>query len=508
MKSKLKFLLLALVALIVVLSLASCKKQIGNAEDLHKATDGGEIEVTNNKVSKYKGEKSKIEISNDFTIDTSDDFFTAIIGNFRQQNFVPGRILEKSVINGNGHTITITGSSDGKLGRYASGLFARLMNCEVRDLHIVYDIEVNLNNKNSMGGICAVAENTTFTNCTVTYKKGAGFYGYRGGGLAGAIYGGKIENCAVYGDFKTNASYFGGIVGGISSDGVINNCTFKGAIRANDLHNAEIGGVAGYVDGKLTNTKAILAGFSVSGKTDKWTNYEAYCGALAGKIYKQVENCLVEFTDGAYIESIALSDGVFRTIMHTGAVAGYASKDASIKNVLIDGMADLKMNVNFPDKSTDVALGIYKNECNNIEKVYYLDNPFSHNLIRRETSTLSGDVYSFTMKDKECKVTLVKTPHPDDPAVYKISALIFTVSGVDYHLTTKVDDNPLKPCFKANIDGFCYQVTASYEGGFVDFSKTHNRTPIGGATCVTDYAEVVFDSDVWTTDEFGKVTLK
>ena len=77
--------ILAIFALLAILcSFVSCKKIgstaiITNAEELHEATKGGDIEVTNYSVSKYKGVKKNLEIQNDFTISTDDEFFTAMV---------------------------------------------------------------------------------------------------------------------------------------------------------------------------------------------------------------------------------------------------------------------------------------------------------------------------------------------------------------------------------------------------------------------------------------------
>ena len=504
---KVKLLLLFISTLLIALSFASCKKKVASAEDLHKATNGGEVEVTNGSVSKYKGVKKNIEITDDFTIDTNDEFFTELIGSLRLQKHVPGRMMKKSVINGNGHTITITGNSNGSLGRYSSGLFARLMDCEVRDLNIVYDLELKLNSSNSMGGICAVAENTKFINCTVTYKNGASYSGYRAGGLVGYSSNSTFENCRVIGDFKVSTNVFGGVVGALGG-GVASNCNFEGSVTANDLHDAEIGGILGYQSGELYSSGATITKFSVSGKTDKWTNYKAYCGGIVGKLEGNLHDCYLKFANDAYLEATELSSGLFSTNMHTGAVAGYASKSATVKNILVDAMDDKRMNVRFPDNAKNVSLGIYTNESSNVEKIYYAENPLVHNHTEKAYATVSGDTFTFTISGKECTVRIGKTPHPDNENVYKISSLLLIIAGTEYNLTGAVDEHPLMPCFKADFDGFCYQVTASYEGEFVEFSKTHNRTPVGSATCVTDYADIDFDGDAWSTDEQGKIILK
>ena len=98
-------------------------KNVGSAEELHNATKNVEVQMVQEawgSYREYKGSKSNINITQDFTIMTSDPFFQSSIGGEYNN---AGRILEKMTLNGNGHTITIKGESNGSLGRYSTGLF-------------------------------------------------------------------------------------------------------------------------------------------------------------------------------------------------------------------------------------------------------------------------------------------------------------------------------------------------------------------------------------------------
>ena len=509
---------LAIFALLAILcSFVSCKKigstaTITNAEELHEATKGGDIEVTNYSVSKYKGVKKNLEIQNDFTISTDDEFFTAMVANFKLNEYVPGRMMQDCTINGNGHTITITGS-DGSLGKYSVGLFARLMNCNVKDLNIVYDLEVNIAaSGKSVGGLCGVAENSTFANCTVTYNKPASFSGYRAGGLVG-LFSGSMTDCDVVGDFKvTTVEHFGGIAGGLDN-ATAKNCTVNGSIVANDLHKAEIGGLFGWMQGEVSSSKATLSCFSVAGKTDKWTAYDAYCGALVGKIYGNLHDCVLELSENSTVSATEHSSGMFRTNMHTGLVTGWAAKDSKIDNIFIDAMDGHKVNIIFPDNSQTVALGIYKNESSSVGKIYYAEDEFIHQHIERvreyTTENVPNDndiLYTFKLRGMPASVTVCREEPMEHS--YQTVGLILKIGGDEYALTTKIDDTPLKPSFKTTEDGFVYEVTVVTEGAFIDVSKTLAGCSTDGVTFVCDYAEVIFEGNAFTTDSDGKPVLK
>jgi len=521
MKKLFRLLIISITALVLTLSLASCTKDVGSAEELHKATKNGNVEVTNYSVSKYKGSKNNIEITADFTVRTDEEFFTERIGDLDFKDYIPGRMMQDCTINGNGHTITIKGESNGSLGRYSAGLFARLMNCEVKDLNIVYDIDLSLSSSNSMGGLAAVAENCTITNVTVTYKRSADFRGYRAGGIVG-LFSGTMENCTVTGDFKTSTEHFGALVGGLDG-GTVKNCIVNGSVVATNLHNSEIGGLFGWMQGEAYQNKVTLSKFSVAGKTDKWTTYNSYCGALVGKIYGNLHDCMLEFTDGATVDATEHSSGSFRTNMHTGVVAGWAAKGSKINNIFIDATAGSSANITFPEKSNSVALGIYKNESTSVENVYYLEDLLVHQHKERLDATeskVSGShdtVYSFTMCGKECSARICFTESEENAGAYRITSILLKIGGEEYSLTERVDDNPLKPIFKASIDGFTYEATVSVEGLFVDFSKTLNGCFEGGAAFVTDCADINLAGEAgviggaessWKINADGKPQLK
>ena len=423
-------------------SFISCKDDkpacVGSAEAFHEATkDGGDVEVVNESVTKYIGVERDIEITNDFTISTEDEFFDAMVGNYKLNKYISGRMLENSTINGNGHTITIKGSPNGSLGRYSTGLFGRLINCEVNDLNIVYDFDVNLNSSSrSVGGFCGVADNCVFRNCTLTYNKGASFSGYRAGGIAG-LFSGVMEDCSVKGDFKLEIQFFGGLAGGLGS-GTVKNCNAKISLDAGNLHDAEIGGLFGWMQGDVSATTVTLSNFSVWGLTDKWTNYDAYCGVLAGKVYGHLHDCLVELETDASVCAREFSSGYFHTNMHTGIVTGYAAKDSKINNIFIDAKGDDAPNVIFPDNSKSISLGIAKNETSYEGEIYYAEDALVHQCVERisdyteQTLPDGNDIeYSFNLYDTPCTVTVSRSSKGNGE--YRVNFITAMIGDAEIH---------------------------------------------------------------------------
>jgi len=511
-----KIISIALVVLMLGASLASFAScgaktaSVGNAEELHKATDGGSVEVTNGAVSKYKGVNKNIEITSDFTVETDDKFFTEVVGTYDLKDYAPGRIMEGSVINGNGYTITVKGDSNGTLGRYSAGLFGRLINCEVKNLNVVYDTDVNLSSSKSMGGICGVAENCTFTDCTVTYKRNVNFSGYRAGGIAG-LFTGTMENCIVTGDLKASLEHFGGIAGGLNDGSTAKNCSFNGSFEASNLHNAEVGGLFGWIGGEasVSGSKVTLSKLSVWGQTDKWTTYNAYCGGIVGKLYGELYDCILELPEGAKVSATENSSGAFRTNMHTGLVAGWATDKSKIGGIFIDALGDGAANLSFPEKTQKIALGVYKNESKSVERIFYADDEFAlqhtervKNCVETKVPNSYDILYSFTMLDMPCTARVCR-----DEKGEKVNYLLLTVDGAEYSIDFESSFSN-KMGFAEEIDGFLYKVTVDEANNTVEFSKTAPKFIEHCGKLVTDYSEIYFGSQgAWTTDADGKPIL-
>lgn len=120
------------------------------------------------------------------------------------------------------------------------------------------------------------------------------------GGIAGEIgYGGKIENCAFYGDVS-GADYVGGIVGNIENGGTITRCYHMGNVTGNKY----VGGIAGEARvGKNANSSNIKisssyhAGGTVSGTSN---------GGIVGiEDVGTAKQCSVTYIDCFYLKGSA-----------------------------------------------------------------------------------------------------------------------------------------------------------------------------------------------------------
>jgi len=80
------------------------------------------------------------------------------------------------------------------------------------------------------------------------------------GAVAGRLYGGTIQGCAVFGEIFSNRSvsqsYAGGIVGEMNTAGIIQNCYISGTISALGNSYTYAGGIAGRSFGSIQNCYA------------------------------------------------------------------------------------------------------------------------------------------------------------------------------------------------------------------------------------------------------------
>jgi len=529
MKRLVSLILVILMLVVTPLSLLSCSGvkapvrtvNVENAEQLHKATKGTEVKSLRNGRVETKGVRKNIEITSDFTVDTTDDFFSAMIGKEEVQKSVPGRVMEDSVINGNGHTITITGTSDGTLGRYASGLFGELDGCEVRNLHVVYDLEVNLiSPEGSIGGICGDAWSSNFTNCSVTYLKGASFMGEDTGGIGGFV-DGSVNGCKVTGDFKVVASSFGCIAGTAFE---AKNCIVNASVDASGLNKyANIGGLLGSL-GNTTDKKiasgctVTLSKFSVSGQASPEATSADYfvvrAGGLFGTVHGEANSCLLEFADGATVSSTEYSTGERKINIWLGLVSGGIGDNGRISNIFVNAKGDGKANLIFPDKSQNIALGLHGDlvvdYSSKVSGIFFAEDVFAlnysdkiKNCIKNQIPNSKDTEFSFNMLDMPCTARVCR-----DEKGEEVKSLLLTVDGIEYNIKEVWSDES-KAKFSEEIDGFSYEVTVDEKKNTVEFSKRAPKFLERCGTLVTDYSEINFGSQgAWSTDASGKPILK
>lgn len=82
------------------------------------------------------------------------------------------------------------------------------------------------------------------------------------GGIAGALYGGKINGCSVSGSIKGTNNYAGGIAGRVESGAKVEECRNDGEVSASSI----AGGIAGFLEGAEVTSSSNYGSISGSDK--------------------------------------------------------------------------------------------------------------------------------------------------------------------------------------------------------------------------------------------------
>ncbi len=395
------FCLILVVALATscLLVFASCNKifakDVSNTDEFYKATKGSLNRYT------FTPSSNDINITSDFTIRTGDDFFAVQMASKTHlkdgTTLVKGLMLEKMTLNGNGHTITIKGDSNGSLGK--SNMFLwRIQSCTIKDLNIVYDLDLSISGSDGsrFGGLAGQAFDSTIENCTVTYNRNTdisfwtdsyGFHNSRFGGLVGSVTNTTINNCKVNGKLLGTAGYFGGIVGTVTSDSVIKNSQFNGSLETKSMEECFAGCLAGYVDGTIVSCKATVDYLKFVGKPQASRSRTSSCGGLVGKLAGKLTDCYLDFNENGYLYAESIAKGVFSTTVQAGAIVGETVAGAVVKNIYVDGSFDNVANVQFAEKKRDVKLGIFANESTSVSNIFFVDDNYYYDYEETFTAT-------------------------------------------------------------------------------------------------------------------------
>ncbi len=525
MKKLLSVLLILCMTILPLLTFTSCSgtknMDVASADDLHKASDGGSVQVTQGPGGTnydYKGEKTNINITADFTIDTSHPFFTYMLN-----NNMPGRILQDSVIEGNGHTITITGSADGKLGRYNCGLFGRLDNCEVRNLNIIYDLDVKIDGTHGakFGGLSADACGTKITNCTVTFAKNLsvgfmtdknGYHNSSFGGLVGRTAQSTIENCSVKGNIYGTAGFLGGIAAYTYSDANMKNCEFNGSLRTVYLEESFVGGLVGYCAGEISSSRVFIDQFKMVAEPQAWRARTSSVGCLVGKLDGHLHDSYVEFNnDGSFVLE-SKKNGAFSTTLHGGMAVGEATKKAKVNNIYVNALNDTVCNLTLAENPHEAYLGISKNESSDVSNIYFVENALLSKL--NGTAPLScydeeKKGYAFEISGIPCFVVFewhLNTETGDH--IYDKATITYGEETII--LTQDQDDSPfIIKMHAGNLNGWDYGVKYNEYDQNITIYKERAYSTDGNATICYDYKDINFGDSLWYYDATtGKPMLK
>lgn len=548
MKKIIRLFTVALTLSLLFIALTSCGKhepetvEVSSSDELLEATKYVERKKDIGSVKQYFPSENDIKITSDFTIRTQDAFFSQNMNrdyhiakvNLDYRDFP---IVKNMVFDGQGHTITIKGETNGNLGTYNTGIFAKAINCEFKNINIVYDLDLYVSDEDSnFGGLVGTASGCTFTNCTITYKRSTKGYTRRFGGMVGWLGDGStMTDCSVKGNLTASGeTNFGGLVG-VCGNATVAGSSFEGKIISQDLCDATVGGLVGTLGGEIKTSTVKIEQLSFMAKTTTWSNGFAYCGGLTGSVSGSgnLHDCVVEFKDGGYIEAAdKTSSSIFKVDVLTGAVAGFASQGAKVKNIFVDAKGDETVNLKFPENSRSINLGIHTSESTSVEKIYYAENPY----VQEYTESIynAQNVYNepkdytgtFVLNGKNCYIRVCFVLANEEELEsgediieeYELSSMRVMLGDGEFVLTKQRDDSrEAAPHFYGEVNGYRYDIATTTGHGIIDIKVDLAGTGYGEATFVTDYSLIDFGGETgviggaesaWTTDSNRKPTLR
>lgn len=393
-------LLCGAVAVSCLVGFTGCKKEDGEIPIVSVATAE----------EYYAAEGKHINLTQDIVLDTSHAYFKE-----------SERDLSGLVLNGNGHTITIKGE-EGSVGKTTGGLFTDIQDSTVKNLKIVYDINLKLSGTGSdywFGGLASTVLNSTVENCQVQMIRRSAIafwvdgYGYGGngiGGLIGVAENSAIVNCTTVLDVIVTARYFGGLVGRAVNSS-ISYCNAAVNMSAHDLETAYFGGLVGAVESssKVYACKAEIQKFYIVGKPQGWRTKTAYVGLLAGWVGASLHDChgyFGESKDGVILHYTTeeQNNGAFITKIKSAYLVGQSSSAGKLKNLLFE--AGYGVN-HVPDTGValvDEFVSVREGTAENLWLVYQAAEWVS-NAVDENGNPCEGYKGTFTLSHVEFPVT-------------------------------------------------------------------------------------------------------
>lgn len=201
----------------------------------------------------------------------------------------------KAVLDGNGHTITLT--------TQGISLFSTVNGGTVKNLTISATSDVTSPVLVANGSIyyygtlaCRALSGSTFDNCTNTANINCDINttNVYVGGLCGYTTGCTITNCSNNGNITANTTYIGGVFGQSYNSTTFSGCTNNGNISVSSSQNTVMtqycGGVAGRIS---TNNNATISNChnygNITISSSPQTN--AYYGSLFGEALNNIDKC-------------------------------------------------------------------------------------------------------------------------------------------------------------------------------------------------------------------------
>ena len=370
-------------------------------------------------------------------------------------------------LQGNGHKITglkTTTVTSETLGpayityKYAyCGLFGATKNADITDLTIEgADVSYSTNTEycNTVAGILAgYMTDTKVTGCSISGKltaKSKQYYAY-GGGVAGILSGGNLENVTVNAEIVTEDSYQRAISGGIAAyvfnASQIYNCSANGTVKAVSSYGvAYCGGLIGYTRSvTLTVCRSEADVYAESQFVDsyKGTSGSATAGGIIGLVSSESDTSKTKI-----VRCYSLNNSVEANGNYNSAYAGGIAARAMTSDIT-DCYSRSSVTISSDSKTVYVgsAFGILEKEYTikgcfaygnvsvnhpNIHQVYI--GGFSGYPIRPNTQRLKNCVYnvnaSFTVNG-EAAPAVGPSATPVASGMFTLSALKNTLQWKD-----------------------------------------------------------------------------
>ena len=353
-----------------------------------------------------------------------------------------GSILENIQIND--VVLKLVNSNSGNL--YAGGLIGEADNTKLQDCSIS-SVQISTNSRIgnlTVGGMLGKTQNITIQNSFVNkamiqcnsviqYNGVGGMIGNLMQQMGGYTYG-KIQNCYVTGEIKTDASAVGGIVGKYNTLNIQNSYSYVN-IQANDY----IGGIAGLLEIKGgTENSSIQQNISfgnlyshlgndvsvsrIVGNIEYRNNYAYENQRINGEISKNKLGAIL--LSGSQIMNLESSDFGFSSAYDTSKLTeGYLPKLYSLDGTrLLDNQEDILFVRNEPISLENIEFERLDN--NRISVRVALNNPSSHTVKDIRVGGMDAKISNITNQNGKTYVNFIGIPIKYYDS-YQISEVIY-----------------------------------------------------------------------------------
>lgn len=507
------------------------------------------ITSSNELFNALKADKENIVIGSNFTIKTTDDFFS-IIENLRNKKIV-----------GNNRTITIANETNGDFKFL--GLFQTISDSKVSDLNIVYDFPINNGgNKRGFGGLAYTCDSSVIENVKLIYNYDvnlvvtSNFFSYSkyeeigtiGGLVANLVGESKVNRCLVSGNFaKTSSAIFGGVIGYQSVSSTMTNSSFEGSINnvgnqrayINRIDQSACGGIVGYLSGEAYGNYAYIRNLNASMYNETWSSFTYSAGGLYGCVAGDAHDSYIDYSNEGNISfdlnEMNSSSKAISNKRNSGVIIGNVISTGKVKNIYAD-MKDFVGGEEFNGNSNTIVYGVGASDSLNCSNIYTVNNTHffkeSKYFEMSEYKKVSNYAYSSTTSysvevSDMFDFTNVKFDITSDSNDNKtLNNFVFTLNN-----SNQINEYTLQPEKITNsILGYSVQFsTVIMEGDFfysiealvsitnksfeLVITKQHKKVLYNSiADIVNDYSDIKFsgvDHDVsWKTNAQGKYMLK